>query len=105
MPLKYYCPKCNKRFVDWGAEKLNFKCPDCKDETLYRVGADLDSDDGSPSLSKNGGKRKVKPKTKDIPSPDLLDDDAPRGLDDDDDLDSGDDDDGDLVEDSLALDD
>lgn len=27
MAVKYYCPKCGRRFVDWGAEKLGFKCP------------------------------------------------------------------------------
>jgi hypothetical protein len=27
MPIKYECPKCGRRFADWGAEKLGFKCP------------------------------------------------------------------------------
>ena len=27
MSVKYQCPKCNRRFSDWGAEKLGFKCP------------------------------------------------------------------------------
>jgi len=30
MPVKFQCAKCNRRFADWGAEKLGFKCP--KDE-------------------------------------------------------------------------
>lgn len=64
MPLKYYCPKCEKRFIDWGAEKLNFKCPTCADETLFRVGTHPDGEDGAPSLSKAAAKRKVKPKAK-----------------------------------------
>ncbi|MCH7959764.1 MAG: hypothetical protein IID08_06520 [Candidatus Hydrogenedentes bacterium] len=38
MAVKYTCPKCNKRFIDWGAKKLDFKCPDCKDEALVLVG-------------------------------------------------------------------
>lgn len=38
MPVKYHCPKCGRRFVDWGAEKLGFKCPDCDDEELVRAG-------------------------------------------------------------------
>ena len=38
MAVKYHCRKCGKRFVEWGAQKLNFKCPDCKDEELVRVG-------------------------------------------------------------------
>lgn len=27
MPIKYECPKCGRRFAEWGAEKLGFKCP------------------------------------------------------------------------------
>lgn len=27
MAVKYECPKCQRRFVDWGAERLGFKCP------------------------------------------------------------------------------
>lgn len=64
MPLKYYCPKCEKRFIDWGAEKLGFKCPTCTGETLFRVGTHPDGEDGAPSLSKGAAKRKLKPKTK-----------------------------------------
>ena len=37
MAVKYHCPKCEKRFIDWGAEKLGFKCPDCEDEKLIEV--------------------------------------------------------------------
>ena len=66
MPSKYYCPKCDKRFIDWGAEKLGFKCPDCTDSTLYRVGSHPEGD-GAPSLSKSGAKRKVKAKAKVAP--------------------------------------
>lgn len=64
MPLKYYCPKCDKRFIDWGAEKLGFKCPTCTGETLFRVGTHPDGGDGAPSLSKAAAKRKLKPKAK-----------------------------------------
>lgn len=27
MPVKYSCPKCGRRFAEWGAEKSGFKCP------------------------------------------------------------------------------
>ena len=27
MPVKYQCPKCGRRFAEWGAEKLGFTCP------------------------------------------------------------------------------
>ncbi len=64
MPLKYYCPKCSKRYVEWGAEKLAFKCPDCEDVTLYRVGTLPEGEDGKPSLSKTAAKRKAKAKPK-----------------------------------------
>lgn len=45
MPVKYHCPKCGRRFTDWGAEKLGYKCPpDCTDQdsTLVRVGSQTD---------------------------------------------------------------
>ena len=37
MSVKYHCPKCERRFVDWGAEKLKYKCPDCESEELVLV--------------------------------------------------------------------
>jgi len=27
MPVKYHCPKCHRRFAEWGAEKVGYKCP------------------------------------------------------------------------------
>lgn len=27
MPVKYHCPKCHRRFTEWGAQKVGFKCP------------------------------------------------------------------------------
>jgi DNA-directed RNA polymerase subunit RPC12/RpoP len=38
MAIKYHCRKCGKRFVEWGAAKLNYKCPSCDNEELVRVG-------------------------------------------------------------------
>ena len=51
MPVKYECPKCGRRFTEWGAEKVGFKCPKdqwCtkdhpEDVELVRVGT---SDEG-----------------------------------------------------------
>ena len=37
MSVKYICQKCSKRFVDWGAEKLGYRCPDCEDAELVRA--------------------------------------------------------------------
>ncbi|HNR30342.1 MAG TPA: hypothetical protein PKI11_05595 [Candidatus Hydrogenedentes bacterium] len=39
MPVKYKCPKCERRYVEWGAEKYGFKCPHCVQEELVRLGA------------------------------------------------------------------
>ncbi len=50
MAIKYHCPKCGKRYVEWGAEKLGFRCPDCQDEELIRVGASPDKLGQTPSL-------------------------------------------------------
>jgi len=38
MAIKYHCRKCGKRFVEWGAEKLGHKCPDCENEELVPAG-------------------------------------------------------------------
>ncbi|HOD48394.1 MAG TPA: hypothetical protein PLM14_14490 [Candidatus Hydrogenedentes bacterium] len=51
MPVKYECPKCGRRFTEWGAEKVGFKCPKDQwctkehpdDVELVRVGS---SDEG-----------------------------------------------------------
>jgi len=50
MPVKFQCPKCQKRFVEWGAAKTDFKCPDCDGEELVRVGAGVDTPTNSLSL-------------------------------------------------------
>jgi phage FluMu protein Com len=52
MPLKFHCPKCNRRFVEWGAEKLDFKCPECEDQTLVRLGSPEDRPSRRPSLKR-----------------------------------------------------
>ncbi|MCX8065503.1 MAG: hypothetical protein N3G21_10080 [Candidatus Hydrogenedentes bacterium] len=36
--IKYICPKCGRKFVEWGAKKLDFKCPHCQDTELQRMG-------------------------------------------------------------------
>ena len=42
MGVKYSCTKCDKRFVEWGAEKIKSGegCPDCNGEFLELVGFD-----------------------------------------------------------------
>lgn len=60
MPVKYECPKCEKRFVEWGAEKLNFKCPNCEEEPLVRVGALDDRPVRKPTLRKRAKVEKTR---------------------------------------------
>ncbi len=60
--VKYICPKCGRRFVDWGAEKLNFKCPteECAEETLVLLGSESADLEDKPKL-KRVRKAKVAP--------------------------------------------
>ena len=37
MATKYICLNCSRRFIDWGAKKLNFKCPDCEESPLEAI--------------------------------------------------------------------
>ncbi len=56
MAVKYFCPKCEKRYIDWGAEKLKYACPDCDGEKLIEVGRP----DGAPATKRPTLKRKKK---------------------------------------------
>lgn len=60
MADKYHCTSCGRRFVDWGAKKLEFKCPtsDCNQSDLLL----LDSDNFLTE-TKPKAKRSVKRKT------------------------------------------
>lgn len=49
MSVKYHCPKCQRRFVDWGAQKLEFTCPDCEVE-LVQLGGTTGKTKSKPSL-------------------------------------------------------
>ena len=71
MSIKYQCPKCGKRFIEWGAEKVDFKCTECEGQELLRVGRP-ESDKKSkaakaPSLRR--GKKKKKKKAAAAPPP------------------------------------
>lgn len=59
MAVKYRCPKCEKRFIDWGAEKLGFVCPDCEGEKLLEVSHSAAKDQ---ARVKKPAKRKKKKK-------------------------------------------
>jgi hypothetical protein len=64
MPIKYTCPKCNRRFTQWGAEKFGFKCPNDQwcpkdhpaDIELVRLGPSDDRPTRRPSLKKGARK-------------------------------------------------
>lgn len=51
MAVKYQCPKCDRRFVEWGAEKIGFKCPN-DGEDLLRVGTAIDMPPTTMSLKR-----------------------------------------------------
>ena len=59
MAVKYRCPKCEKRFIDWGAEKLGFVCPECEGEKLLEVSHSAAKDQ---ARVKKPAKRKKKKK-------------------------------------------
>ena len=78
MAVKYHCPECphdpNRRWVEWGAEKLGYKCPDCGGELVQIVKAS-----SAPAPKKSALKRRKK-KVVVAPPPPLStfeDDDAP----------------------------
>lgn len=60
MPTKYECPECGRRFTEWGAEKLGFKCPqddwastDHPDDVeLVPVGGTEETSPKKPSLKR-----------------------------------------------------
>lgn len=53
MPVKYHCPRCGKRYVEWGAEKMGFRCPDCEEEELVRIGSPEDRSSKKTSLKRS----------------------------------------------------
>lgn len=52
MAVKYQCPKCDRRYLEWGAEKLGFKCSNCPEEDLLRVGTAIDMPLSTASLKR-----------------------------------------------------
>ena len=68
MPVKYECSKCGRRFTEWGAEKVGFKCPKDQwspadhpdDLELVRVGTSDEGFSRRPTLKR--APRKLAPK-------------------------------------------
>lgn len=100
MAVKYYCPKCGRRFVDWGAEKLEYKCPSetCEGEPLILPGSEPDEGHDAPHKEKRAKKRKaiIPSITSDIDVPDI-DDEFAEDMDVDEDDDIEDEVDDDIV--------
>ena len=65
MAVKYECPKCGRRFIDWGAEKLGYKCPGCSGVgvaeivKLIRIGSDEEAALPSATLRRRATKAAV----------------------------------------------
>lgn len=78
MGVKYHCPKCGKRFVDWGAKKLEFKCPDCEDGQLVRFGGPESKPPKRPSLKRAASR--AKPKKEELPAARVAFDELPEEL-------------------------
>jgi predicted nucleic acid-binding Zn-ribbon protein len=57
MAIKFRCPKCGRKYIDWGAEKLAFQCPECKEE-LLEIGLE-DTEAKAPSLKSSKAKVKA----------------------------------------------
>ncbi len=75
MPVKYFCPKCERRFVDWGAEKLGYLCPSCEGEKLRLVGSKDDESAAAPSLKRKTAKKAAarRPSKKTVSPESILD--------------------------------
>lgn len=52
MAVKYQCPKCERRFIEWGAQKFEFKCPNCPGEELVRIGSSVEAPISAASLKR-----------------------------------------------------
>jgi hypothetical protein len=68
MAIKFECPRCGRKFTEWGAERLGFKCPhdaNCPKEAadevieLFRLGGSDDKHAARASLKRTPAKRKA----------------------------------------------
>ncbi len=104
MAVKYECPSCGKRFVEWGAEKLGFRCPHCENEELVKIGGQgTQRSSAKPTLRRraklhergepadNGDSSEIEDDETELDDEDDAADELPDDFDDDDDDDSGDD--------------
>jgi DNA-directed RNA polymerase subunit RPC12/RpoP len=62
MAVKYECPKCGRRYVEWGAEKVNFQCPHCSGAEvvkLLRLGSREEVELAAASLKRRAKKEVI----------------------------------------------
>lgn len=68
MASRYICRQCERKFIDWGAEKLGFKCPDCDDTELtpieFQPVAKAKAKKKKPALKRGAKKKATKAKAK-----------------------------------------
>ncbi len=68
MASRYICRQCERKFIDWGAEKLGFKCPDCDDTELtpieFEPAAKAKAKKKKPALKRGAKKKATKAKAK-----------------------------------------
>lgn len=86
MAVKYSCPKCGRRFTEWGAERSGFRCPQdewCPPDheeavELVQVGSVDDASKPKTSLKRASARKPIKvPKSFDAPgSPLPVDEDV-----------------------------
>lgn len=80
MAVKYRCSKCDRKFVDWGAEKVKSKgaCDECQGEHLELIGFDAaaSAPKKKPTLKRKRAKKAPEPAPTPIAS---YDDEVPGG--------------------------
>jgi hypothetical protein len=66
MPVKYECPKCGRRFAEWGAEKMGFHCPvdewcpkDASEDIQFVKAGSAEAGGRAPSLKRRPRKPAV----------------------------------------------
>jgi len=72
---KYHCPTCGRRFVEWGAKKMEFICPSegCDHVKLILSDSDSMSVEAKPKSKRTRRSKSIVPVTNPEESPSELD--------------------------------
>ena len=75
MAVKYHCPACGRRFVEWGAKKMEFICPSegCDQVKLILSDSDSFSVEAKPKTKRTRRSKSIVPVTNPEESPSELD--------------------------------